>query len=1080
MPQQKFTSDFININSPYRGLLLYHGLGVGKTCTSIACAESFVNRHKKVVILLPASLATNYKEEIMKCGSLGNPQRKVWSLIDFSDQKEDKKKEICAILNIGYAFAKKLKFIVWIPYLNNFPDIANNYIIIKNSVKWASLSEDEKEQAKKTIENIIDHKYTILNYNGLNIKSVDKYDVEFFKNSFVVIDEAHNFISRVVNNSQIGKQLYKNMMAAHNLKILLLTGTPVINHPYELALAINLIRGPINIYEFEINKTNVSKRDEIIAELESLDLMKHIDYLNIKDSKGLLELTLVPENYILNDKNLLIVNPKKTPNSKIIENIQKVLAKYGSNKKYKLIIQLALPNKKEDFENLFLENANTDTPVIKNIDLFIRRIIGTVSYFKSAGEDLFPSVSEKHIQHVDMSNYQFSKYILERDKERHMETIMKRKNKMKKGLFENKNSVYRAFSRMTCNFVFPETIKRPFPKDLRKITEEIDIVDEDEEKDIKEMSKNIEVNEKDVKVRYEEATSKAMASLRKNKDEYLNIDTLRSNYSPKMAEILNRIKQSPKTLLYSQFRTIEGLGVMELILEEAGWKRIVIGNTIDQEIFDPKYDNKRYIIFDNDRDKMKMLLQLYNGYFDKLPNNIQDQLNDLVDVDKRKNLRGELINLIMITQSGAEGISLKTVRTVLIMEPFWNMVRIDQVIGRAVRTYSHIDLPPPERHVDVYIFTSVLTNDQLKKNYTLKTLDNGLTSDTHIWKIAEKKDNLTQSFLNYLKSAAVDCRTHAYLNKPTKERLQCYAFPIFLQDAKTESANAEFAYIPNIIHDSLVNDKLERSRKIIGNVVIYKDKKYVIVNDNRNILYDYNAYKEAGVLQVIHNLNVQQSVQPIVKVKKPPSSKSSSSEEKPLPPPPAPVVQKPPPAPVPEKDTKIIKELLDLTEKDKRSSKSGVYQPKQEYQRLKPYITKYLKGPVDVGGAGDCQFRSLAKWVTGNENDHIKVRLDICNFIKDNEDFFTAYQDYSSKSSEENVTEITSDFEICNTKGNWGNNMSVQAAAMLYDVRIILVHKHNGRFAITYIENDLKDSKPKNVYWLYYIEDIHYQTYIIK
>ena len=54
-----------------------------------------------------------------------------------------------------------------------------------------------------------------------------------------------------------------------------------------------------------------------------------------------------------------------------------------------MITQLALPNKKEDFEMLFLENAATDTPTVKNVDLFIRRIIGTVSYFKSAGEEFF-------------------------------------------------------------------------------------------------------------------------------------------------------------------------------------------------------------------------------------------------------------------------------------------------------------------------------------------------------------------------------------------------------------------------------------------------------------------------------------------------------------------------------------------------------------------------------------------------------------------------------------------------------------------------------------------------------------------
>ena len=57
------------------------------------------------------------------------------------------------------------------------------------------------------------------------------------------------------------------------------------------------------------------------------------------------------------------------------------------------------------------------------------------------------------------------------------------------------------------------------------------------------------------------------------------------------------------------------------------------------------------------------------------------------------NNRGEIIKIFMITSSGAEGISLKNVRYVHIMEPYWNFIRIDQVFGRAIRMKSHMDLP---------------------------------------------------------------------------------------------------------------------------------------------------------------------------------------------------------------------------------------------------------------------------------------------------------------------------------------------------------------------------------------------------
>ena len=57
------------------------------------------------------------------------------------------------------------------------------------------------------------------------------------------------------------------------------------------------------------------------------------------------------------------------------------------------------------------------------------------------------------------------------------------------------------------------------------------------------------------------------------------------------------------------------------------------------------------------------------------------------------NLYGEIIKVIMITASGAEGISLKNVRFVHITEPYWHPVRLQQVIGRARRLCSHQELP---------------------------------------------------------------------------------------------------------------------------------------------------------------------------------------------------------------------------------------------------------------------------------------------------------------------------------------------------------------------------------------------------
>ena len=58
--------------------------------------------------------------------------------------------------------------------------------------------------------------------------------------------------------------------------------------------------------------------------------------------------------------------------------------------------------------------------------------------------------------------------------------------------------------------------------------------------------------------------------------------------------------------------------------------------------------------------------------------------------------------ILLISSSGAEGLNLKEVRSVIVMEPHWNKTRTDQVIGRASRYMSHSKLPLKDRHVDVY------------------------------------------------------------------------------------------------------------------------------------------------------------------------------------------------------------------------------------------------------------------------------------------------------------------------------------------------------------------------------------------
>ena len=82
MTHQKIVRDYINIYSPYREALLFHGLA-GKTCASVGIAEGLKNA-KQVIIMTPASLRMNYISE-MKYGDPIYKINQYWEFIETNE-----------------------------------------------------------------------------------------------------------------------------------------------------------------------------------------------------------------------------------------------------------------------------------------------------------------------------------------------------------------------------------------------------------------------------------------------------------------------------------------------------------------------------------------------------------------------------------------------------------------------------------------------------------------------------------------------------------------------------------------------------------------------------------------------------------------------------------------------------------------------------------------------------------------------------------------------------------------------------------------------------------------------------------
>jgi hypothetical protein len=481
LTHQKIVRDYINLNTPYRGLLLFHGLGSGKTCSSIAIAEGIKSGGKQVIIMTPASLQRNYLEEIKKCGDLIYRKNQFWEWISIVDNPEytNALATVLGFKTIDYISRRKGAWLTNVTKPNNYSE----------------LSTPDKKSLNDQLDEMIRQKYRFINYNGLRRNSFKELTNDFsnniFDDSIVIIDEAHNLISRIVNKiNKITKfserdrrdtntlaaeplaiQIYEYLMRANSCRIVLLTGTPIINYPNEIAVLFNILRGYIKTWHLPLNiETGIKVSKEMLQNLFARD--KNMDYIDYSASSKTLVITRNPfgfesknangyhgvtnERTIVNDRGVMsdstfLKDVERRLNSSNI-NINKTGITFNVN--------TALPDTLDEFTNNFIDK---NTGNIINIEKFKKRIIGLTSYFRSAQEDLLPKYDknfDKHLMLIPMSNYQFKIYEAARQEERKTEKKSKKAGNDK----DESTSTYRIFSRLFCNFVMPTPPGRPIPK----------------------------------------------------------------------------------------------------------------------------------------------------------------------------------------------------------------------------------------------------------------------------------------------------------------------------------------------------------------------------------------------------------------------------------------------------------------------------------------------------------------------------------------------------------------------------------------------------------------------------------------
>ena len=215
---QLLVQKYLSIDTPYRGLLVYHGLGTGKTATAISLAEG-LSGQMRINTLLPASLESNFITEIMGdpvTGKMGWGKDELnknnnWEFIKLSEVDEDFKdkykldgKVLRKIQNSTVTELRKNNFDKNV--IKDGKNIRGFFIPKKDGKSYEEFKEHEKEFINQEINYLIRTKYNFIHYNPF--PKVKSSMIDEFKNDEEIPLKSSLQISRYSLSSEYFKIIF--------------------------------------------------------------------------------------------------------------------------------------------------------------------------------------------------------------------------------------------------------------------------------------------------------------------------------------------------------------------------------------------------------------------------------------------------------------------------------------------------------------------------------------------------------------------------------------------------------------------------------------------------------------------------------------------------------------------------------------------------------------------------------------------------------------------------------------------------------------------------------------------------------
>jgi len=808
-PNQQFVRNFLSVETPYNSLLLYHGLGTGKTCSAISVAEEMRDYMKQmgitqqIIVVASPNVQENFRLQLFDERELREIEPGVWNIRACTGNKFIKEinpmnmkgltrdkiiKQIRRLISSHYLFFGYNEFANYARANASSIGVSQDDAVIqevrRKGVKGAAAApvESSAKKGRKSAAELA--KAAEMETLAIETLSVTKLR-KLFANTLIIIDEVHNIrITDDNRDKRVAKILFQIVQKVNNVRLLLLSATPMYNSYKEIVWLINLMN--LNDRRATIDITDVfDDRGNFRLDADGREIGKE---LLVRKATGYVSFVRGENPYTFPYRvyprehspefSLLarlhgdagavagaVGYPRRQLNGRYIEqpiehmdvymtrvgDIQEAAYRFIINDMKAMYIykKSAMVRRKKAAAAAAAAAAEAEKGKSKGKEKGKGKGKGKAASAAAAGTGTGTGSVASTGNVIDET------------------TVVESADFPS---FENMDTIgYAAVQRPleALNMVYPHPSLIEYindPNDEFDITacigkEGLRHIMSYEEVGNPPMRQNFEYRPEFIrgfKLPRGETTTKTSYRI-------FAPDNI-GRYSAKIKNITDKVMVSDGVILiYSQY--IDG-GVVPiaLALEELGFIRYSVagGNSslfrskpaqnIDSITMLPQ---RRHQAEHPDQPFRPARYSVITGD----PTISPDNLHELKALTSENNTNGENVKVVIISVAGSEGLDFKNIRQVHILEPWYNMNLLEQIIGRAIRNCSHKRLPFAQRNVELYLYGTELSNPDIE------------AIDLYLYRLSEFKAIKIGVVSRVLRTSAVDCLLNVQHNTQTAAQL---------------------------------------------------------------------------------------------------------------------------------------------------------------------------------------------------------------------------------------------------------------------------------------------------------------------